>query len=140
MWHTSIDTVSGDRFLDNSIKRATIDDVINTTNSFWKTMHPDYQQIYEMGKVLSKFDDSSDANLILSMLQSVITFYRNNVNRSALSAEQKEEEIKKINLLELQAEQFASVLRILKKPVEKNQLSVYILGYNAHILERNKNN
>jgi hypothetical protein len=121
-------------------KKATIDDIINSINNFWKDMHPDYQKVFESGKNLSKLDYTDDASIIESFLKSINMFYKGEVLKSSLSPEQKEEEIKKLSLLDAQAEQFSGVLKILKKPVDKNLLSAYILGYNVNVYQRNKNN
>ena len=125
----------------NSVKisAATIDDVISTSNSFWKTMHADYQAIYESGVKFSKLEDENHAVVVKSFLQSLIIFYKNAVIKSNLNNEQREEELRKINLLESQAEHIADILKLLKIPVDKSSLFAYILGYNVNLYERSKN-
>jgi hypothetical protein len=119
---------------------TTIEDVIATSNNFWKTMHSDYQQIYESGKKFSKIEEESHATVVKSFIQSLILFYKNLIIQSNLTPELREEELKKINLLESQAEHISDILKILKIPVDKNSLYAYILGYNVNLYERNKNN
>lgn len=120
--------------------KATIDDVINTSNAFWKSMHPDFQKIYELGSTLSKVDDTTDSALLESMFKSIIIFYKQHISQSDLTIEQKEEENKKIQVIESQIDLLIQTFRILKKPVDINSLSAYILGYNVNLLKRNKNN
>jgi len=119
---------------------VTIDTVIEINNSFWKTMHPDFQKVYDAGQKLSKLDDSSDAAVIKSFIQTINVFYKNQILQSTLTLEQKEEEIKKINLLEVQADLIEQTIKTLKNPVDKSIIFAYILGYNVNLYKRNKDN
>lgn len=119
---------------------VTITDITNTIDSFWKTMHPSYQKLYESGYKFSKVDDESHAAIVKSTIESFTLFYKNQVIQSNMTADQREDELKKIKLLENVSEQIFEILKLLKINIDKNALFAYMVGYNSHLYNTNKGN
>jgi hypothetical protein len=116
-----------------------IEDVIGVTDSFWKSNHPTYQKIYEIGLNFSKCDLATDSTIILSYFQSVIDFYKMQVRSSELSIEEKAEELKKVDLLLNNVNQISDIVKMFKFKLDKDALLAYILGFSNNIYKQNKN-
>ena len=76
MWDKIPDIASSNIATGESFKRVTIDDVINTNDNFWKSMHPDYQRIYELGKTLTKLDDENASSIVYCILKSIVQYHK----------------------------------------------------------------
>jgi hypothetical protein len=116
----------------------TIEDIIGVTDSFWKSNHPNYQKIYEVGSNLSKCDLTTDSTVLSSVLQSITEFYKIQIRASELSVEEKSEELKKVDLLLNNTNQIAEIIKIFKFKLDKDALLAYILGISNNIYKQNQ--
>lgn len=121
-----------------STEPVTIETIISNNNDFWKTMHPSYQKIYEMGRDFSKIDNTTHITLLQSQLQSITSFYRNQIIQSKLSNDLREEEFKKLKLFESQIEHMVDIFKLFKLPFETESLVAFLLGYNLNLYKLNK--